>query len=120
MLSTSNSLAQGEAKSARTMAREGFFLRASEQIRQKFPDLVLFVTGGFRSRSGINGALEKGSCDAIGLGRPAIAFPDLPNNLLQRNDGNDRFDVVAAPSPGWIATQIRSVGSGAESVSKLV
>lgn len=119
MLSTNNSVTEHVTSSERTIAREGFFLRASQEVRQKFPQLALIVTGGFRSRNGVNAALETGACNAIGLGRPAIKYPDLPNKIMFNNELADeqaRFDVEAAPSVGWIGTKIRSAGAGAETV----
>jgi hypothetical protein len=122
MLSTRNSLARAGSTTARTAAREGFFLDASREIRRSFPNLVLIVTGGFRSRGGVRRALEDGACDAVGFGRPAVMFPDLPSKIMFNNELPDeeaRFDVEAAPPvPGWIASRIRSVGAGAETVSK--
>lgn len=120
MLSTNNSVTEHVTPSEGTIAREGFFLRASQEVRQKFPQLALIVTGGFRSRNGVNAALETGACNAIGLGRPALKYPDLPNKIMFNNELADeqaRFDVEAAPSVGWIATKIRSAGAGAETVS---
>ena len=125
MLSTKNSLHRPGA-SARAAAREGFFLDSAREIRSRFPSLVLVVTGGFRSRGGVLKALEEGSCDAVGLGRPAVAFPDLPSKIMlndKLSDEKARFDVEPAPAPavpGWIASRIRSVGAGAETVSREV
>lgn len=123
MLSTKNSLHRPGA-SARAAAREGFFLDSAREIRNRFPSLVLVVTGGFRSRGGVLKALEEGSCDAVGLGRPAVAFPDLPSKIMlndKLSDEEARFDVEPAPAvPGWIASRIRSVGAGAETVSREV
>ena len=122
MLSTRNSLPRAGNTTARTAAREGFFLDASREIRRNFPHLVLIVTGGFRSREGVRRALEDAACDAVGFGRPAVKFPDLPSKIMFNNELPDeeaRFDVEAAPPvPGWVASRIRSVGAGAESVSK--
>ncbi|KAH6988447.1 hypothetical protein EDB80DRAFT_755890 [Ilyonectria destructans] len=117
MLSTNNSVTEHVTPSERTIAREGFFLRASQEVRQKFPQLALIVAGGFRSRNGVNTALETGACNAIGLGRPALKYPDLPNKIMFNNklaNEQARFEVEAAPSVGWIATKIRSAGAGAE------
>lgn len=82
---------------------------------------MLVVTGGFRSREGVLKALEDGACDAVGIGRPAVKFPDLPEKVVF-NDGlrdeEARFDVEPAPPvPSWITNRIRSVGAGAETVS---
>jgi tRNA-dihydrouridine synthase len=121
MLSTTHSTptSSSKPKKASTVAREGFFLEAAKEIRRQFPDLVLFITGGFRSARGIEDALATSACDAICLGRPAVRYPNLPRwvgGIAEGSGGDARFDVEAAPSPGWIATKIKSAGSGAESV----
>ncbi|EWY83200.1 hypothetical protein FOYG_13045 [Fusarium oxysporum NRRL 32931] len=116
MMSTNSSVQPNSAES-RSSIREGFFLRTSEEIRRRFPDLTLLVTGGFRSRNGIAGALDKNACDLIGLGRPAVKYPQLPSQIMFNKDVRDdeaRFDVESAPGGGWLASKVRSVGAGAE------
>ncbi|RKL38514.1 hypothetical protein BFJ72_g7324 [Fusarium proliferatum] len=116
MMSTDSSLQPSSAKS-RSGIREGFFLRTSEEIRRRFPDLTLLVTGGFRSRNGVAGALNDNACDLIGLGRPAVKYPELPRKIMFNEDISDaeaRFDVESAPGGGWLASKVRSVGAGAE------
>lgn len=119
MMSTDSSLQPSSAKS-RSGIREGFFLRTSEEIRRRFPDLTLLVTGGFRSRNGVAGALNDNACDLIGLGRPAVKYPELPRKIMFNEDISDaeaRFDVESAPGGGWLASKVRSVGAGTETVS---
>ncbi|EXL66791.1 hypothetical protein FOPG_17061 [Fusarium oxysporum f. sp. conglutinans race 2 54008] len=103
----------------RARARDAFFLHASQEIRNKFPDLVIILTGGFRSRTATVTALDSGTCSAVGIGRPAVKYPDLPNSIVLNKEAHTnqlgRFDVETAPSPGYIATKIRSIGAGAES-----
>ncbi|KAF5603942.1 NADH oxidase [Fusarium subglutinans] len=116
MMSTKSSLQPSSTRS-RSSIREGFFLRTSEKIRRKFPDLTLLVTGGFRSRKGIAGALDNNACDLIGLGRPAVKYPELPRKIVFNEDVSDdeaRFDVESAPAGGWLASKVRSVGAGVE------
>lgn len=118
MMGTNSSLKPNSAES-RSSIREGFFLRTSEEIRRRFPDLTLLVTGGFRSRNGIAGALDKNACDLIGLGRPAVKYPELPSQIMFKKDVRDneaRFDVESALGGGWLASKVRSVGAGAETV----
>lgn len=123
MLSTEQSLAGKSIKSARTQAREGFFLEASKRIRAEVPDLILIVTGGFRSRLGIQTALASEACDLVGIGRPAIKYPHLPRDIVFNDnlpDEEARFDIEATPSGGFLASRIASVGTGAESVSQFL
>ncbi|KAI1024063.1 hypothetical protein LB504_004994 [Fusarium proliferatum] len=116
MMSTDSSVQPSSAKSHSSM-REGFFLRTSEEIRRRFPDLTLLVTGGFRSRKGVAGALDSSACDLVGIGRPAVKYPELPRKIMFNENINDdeaRFDVESAPGGGWLASKVRSVGAGAE------
>lgn len=40
------------------------------------------VTGGFRTRNGMNDALKEEAADLIGIARPACLEPGLPRKLL--------------------------------------
>lgn len=42
----------------------------------------IVVTGGFRTEEGIEAALSNGDTDLIGLARPLILQPDLPEKLI--------------------------------------
>ncbi|GAC1629339.1 MAG: hypothetical protein NVS9B10_20410 [Nevskia sp.] len=44
--------------------------------------MPLMVTGGFRTRAGMDAALAARECDVIGLGRPLCGETDLPRRLL--------------------------------------
>ncbi|RAK95597.1 NADH:flavin oxidoreductase/NADH oxidase family protein [Aspergillus ibericus CBS 121593] len=106
-------------KSARTVAREAFFLEFARAIRAEFPGTPLMVTGGFRTRQGMEKALADGDCDMIGIGRPAVLNPTLPNDILLNPDvPEERARLATQPiSPSRIIklTGIKSAGSGAES-----
>ncbi|MES0874983.1 NADH:flavin oxidoreductase/NADH oxidase family protein [Sinimarinibacterium thermocellulolyticum] len=66
-----------------TRLREAYFLDYAERIR-KIATMPLMVTGGFRTRAGMEEALVSGCCDVIGLGRPLCTDPDFPKRLLAR------------------------------------
>ncbi|PWY80731.1 FMN binding oxidoreductase [Aspergillus sclerotioniger CBS 115572] len=106
-------------KSARTVAREAFFLEFARAIRAEFPGIPLMVTGGFRTRQGMEKALADGDCDMIGIGRPAVLHPTLPNDILLNADvPEERARLITQPiSPSRLIkmTGIKSAGSGAES-----
>lgn len=68
--------------SGRTAAREAFFMEFARAIRDNFKDVPLCVTGGFRTRQGMEAALEEGACEMVGLGRPAVLNPALPKNVI--------------------------------------
>ncbi|WP_428381363.1 NADH:flavin oxidoreductase/NADH oxidase family protein [Nevskia ramosa] len=64
-----------------TRKREAYFLEYAAAIR-KVATMPMLVTGGFRTRAGMDEALASGDCDLIGLGRPLCGEPDLPKRLL--------------------------------------
>ncbi|KAK3350526.1 hypothetical protein B0H65DRAFT_90676 [Neurospora tetraspora] len=106
-------------KSERTKAREAFFLEFAKIIRTKFPKLPLMVTGGFRTRQGMEAALATDDCDMIGIGRPAVINPSLPANLILNPEIPDAdarlFDKKVEPH--WIFEKLGMksvVGAGAE------
>ncbi|OAA76980.1 Aldolase-type TIM barrel [Akanthomyces lecanii RCEF 1005] len=119
MMSNDQSLAGRPMKTARTQAREGFFIETSKRIRAEFPDLIIILTGGFRSRPGIQAALESGACDLVGIGRPAIKYPHLPKDIVFNShlpDDEARFDIDLV-NRTWLASYIPPVGAGVETVS---
>jgi len=82
--------------------REAFFLDFAERIREH-TRVPLLVTGGFRTRAGMDDALETGATDLVGLARPLATEPDLPNRLL---DGS-----AEAALPIKLATGIKKLDS---------
>lgn len=111
--------AADEQAVTRGSPREAFFLEFAQAVRQKFPDVVLIVTGGFRTRRGMEAALKSNSCDLVGLGRPAAAIPHLPKDLILNDEVSDEdahmnFAKVKVP---WLAKMIplKLVGMGVES-----
>ncbi len=73
-----------------TKQREGYFLAYAEAVR-KVAQMPLMVTGGFRSRDVMEGALAAGTLDMVGLGRPLCVEPDIVARLLGG-------EVTTAPS----------------------
>lgn len=64
-----------------TRAREAYFFKYAVEAR-KVARMPLMVTGGFRSRSGMNEALSSGDVDVIGLGRPLCLDANFPQKIL--------------------------------------
>lgn len=106
-------------KSERTATREAFFLTFAQTLREHFPSLILMVTGGFRTRVGMEDALKSGACDIIGIARPAAVIPGLPREVILNEEvGDEDASVRLRPlvMPGWVKwVPIRSVGAGAQS-----
>lgn len=64
-----------------TVNREAFFLQYADAIRSatKTP---LMITGGFRHLPTMEGALNSGALDIVGLGRPFCVDPAFPNKMM--------------------------------------
>ena len=94
---------QGDAVELRpsTRVREAYFLGYAAAIR-RVAAMPLMVTGGFRSRAGMEAALAGGDTDLIGIARPLCTEPDAPRRLLARE-----IDVLPAHE-----SQLRLAASG--------
>lgn len=64
-------------RTTKGLAVEGQNLDNAAAIRRQVSVPVL-CTGGFQTASVIRNAIERGECDAVTIGRPLIANPDLP------------------------------------------
>ncbi|KAF4547883.1 NADH-dependent flavin oxidoreductase-like protein 3 [Elsinoe fawcettii] len=111
---------QQTLKSERSKAREAFFIEFAKAIRTEVPNVPLMVTGGFRSRQGMEAAVANGDCDLVGLGRPAVVYPTLPKDIILNSDIKDEDAVLALETieAPWILkkTGLKGVGAGAESM----
>ncbi|CEJ62877.1 hypothetical protein PMG11_11362 [Penicillium brasilianum] len=104
-------------KSDRTVAREAFFFEFAKAVRAQHPSLVLMLTGGFRTRSGMEAAIRDNACDLVGIGRPATVDPKFPLLLLDENIPNERaaLPLKLVPLPFYATILPRNlVGAGAE------
>lgn len=71
-----------------TRAREAYFMAYAAGIRQH-AKMPLMVTGGFRTRTIMNAAIDHEGIEAIGLARPLCVDTHLPQGLLE-----ERIDVA--------------------------
>jgi 2,4-dienoyl-CoA reductase-like NADH-dependent reductase (Old Yellow Enzyme family) len=104
---------------ASTAAREAFFMDYARKVRQRVA-LPLMLTGGFRTRAGMDAALAEGAIDVVGIARPLAVEPDLPRRLL---DGS-ALGAIATPSLklggaftgfldlAWHSQQLARMGQG--------
>ncbi|KAF3397377.1 hypothetical protein DPV78_007989 [Talaromyces pinophilus] len=101
-----------------TGAREAFFLDFATQIRERFPNLILMVTGGFRTRKGIKAALKEGVCDLVGIGRPAVLNADFPRLMMDEDtcpDSQAQVVLSQVQVPLWATLfGVKIMGGGAE------
>ncbi|HEY9316069.1 nitroreductase/quinone reductase family protein [Williamsia sp.] len=118
--------------SARTRAREAYFLEYAETVRTVAGHVPLAVTGGFRTHAGMTEAIASGACDIVGLGRPTAVSPTAGHTILRDSSAalattRRRLPVprrVAGTSPikaldgaldlQWHTDQLHRMGAGAE------
>ncbi|MFF7603074.1 NADH:flavin oxidoreductase/NADH oxidase family protein [Streptomyces mirabilis] len=115
----SAAMVAGASQRDSTRKREAFFLEFAERFSQEV-SVPLMLTGGFRSRQGMNDALDSGAVDVVGLARPITYEPDLPQRLL---DGTAEKSLVTPKTLGhkniddllnsaWHQQQIARMGRG--------
>ena len=111
---------KGDRKKS-TILREAYFLDYIEKAR-KLIKIPLMLTGGFRSASVMEKALEGGNLDVVGLARPFCLYPNLANQIF---DGSvERFetpipkigikflDKLGGVELPWYELQIQRIGKG--------
>ena len=111
---------KGDRKKS-TILRESYFLDYIEKAR-KLIKTPLMLTGGFRSVSVMEKALEAGNLDVVGLARPFCLYPNLANQIF---DGSvERFetpipkigikflDKLGGVELPWYELQIQRIGKG--------
>ena len=111
-----------------TQAREAYFLDYVEKVRKQ-TQTPLMLTGGFRTRKGMEAALDSDCLDIVGLARPFCLHPRLPKDLFEK-----KYDRLSAPVPKigialldkiggvelpWYEIQIQRLGQGKEPHLKL-
>ncbi len=103
-----------------TRQREAYFLEYAEQVRER-ATMPLMLTGGLRSRTAMDEALQTGAVDLIGLGRPACLEPDLAGRLLSgasaaaRPPRDLKIGIKQLDDLGeltWHTTQLWRLGAG--------
>ena len=59
------------------------------------------VTGGLRRLDAMEAALESGSADMIGIGRPMCVMTDAPKRLLEGEAELPRYENILSLLPRW-------------------
>jgi 2,4-dienoyl-CoA reductase-like NADH-dependent reductase (Old Yellow Enzyme family) len=107
-----------EQKKESTKAREAYFIEFAETIRPHLPQTKIYVTGGFRTLSGMTRALEANACDGIGISRPLAAEQYLCKEILERRVTGALQNLVPLPqNPQASSSQLHQLGRGQEKVS---
>ncbi|CAF1240284.1 unnamed protein product [Rotaria sordida] len=73
-----------DTRSKRTNRLDTNFIEFVAKVR-KTTKIALIVTGGFRTREGMNDAIRSDACDFVGIARPVCIQFNLPQILLNRN-----------------------------------
>ncbi|KAL7949758.1 FMN-linked oxidoreductase [Trichoderma barbatum] len=98
------------SRSASTLAREAFFLDFAKEIRDRFRHVPLMVTGGFRTREGMEAALREDACDIVGVARPAALNPSLPKNLIFNKEiQNEDARAYSRKTPDMLLAKLLGV-----------
>ena len=92
------------AVAASTRAREAYFLEFAARVRRVVPpNFALMVTGGFRSRDGMQDALDIGACQVIGIARPLCGDPIAGKRLLSGEARSlPTYEKKLRVGPGWL------------------
>ena len=85
-----------------TQLREAYFVDFAKAMQDKV-NVPLMVTGGFRQRLVMEQALQTGSADIIGLGRPLCVMTDAPKQLFEGLDELPRYEESLSLLPNWLA-----------------
>jgi 2,4-dienoyl-CoA reductase-like NADH-dependent reductase (Old Yellow Enzyme family) len=94
-----------EKRKESTIAREAYFLEYADDIKKAI-SIPLMVTGGFRSRTGINAALANNACEVIGIGRPLCADPySLQKMINGEIDQLPDYEKTLSVGPGWLSSR---------------
>jgi len=106
-----------------TLQREAYFSEFAAKVREHI-QVPLMLTGGFRTKAGMQAALDCGDVDLVGLGRPFTAFPKVAKELLNgsreecqlpdTSTGISKLDKMGAVDLTWHAMQMRKMGQGLE------
>lgn len=91
----------------RTAAREAYFLEFAPRIQASLETAKLMVTGGFRSREGMEQALAEDGIDLVGLARPLIVDPAVSKHLLAGSAATRRIENELRVGPGPLSPQSR-------------
>ncbi|WP_182379372.1 NADH:flavin oxidoreductase/NADH oxidase family protein [Nocardioides sp. WS12] len=74
--------AMGGSAASSTRAREAYFLEYARSVRGEAGAVPIAVTGGFRTRSAMEEAVNAGDCDLVGMARPTVTTTDAAHGIL--------------------------------------
>jgi len=111
----------GSMQKKSTQEREAYFMDYIYKVR-KLLKTPLMLTGGYRTVTAMERAIEQGALDVVGLARPFTLYPDLPNRIF---DGTLTHLNIPSPKTGikmldksgfidikWHEVHIHRLGAG--------
>lgn len=69
-----------EKPTVQGIGKGAFFIKYAQKVKQAVT-VPVAVTGGFSTANGMSKAIENHEADLIGLARPLVLLPDLPNQF---------------------------------------
>lgn len=98
--------------------REAYFIEFAEMIRPHLQKTKVYVTGGFRTTSGMVRAIKDGACDGVGLARPLAAEPYFCREIMAgRLQGAIENFVPLPMHTAASGTQLHQIGKGHNLIS---
>lgn len=94
--------AMSGAAASSTRAREAYFLDYARSVREAAQGVPLAVTGGFRTRAGMENALIDGDCDIVGIARPTVTTTDAADAILSGRERTLRTHEIAVGMRGLV------------------
>lgn len=99
-------------------AREAYFIEFAEMIRPHLKKTKVYVTGGFRTASGMVRAIETNACHGVGLGRPLSAEPYFCRDIISGKISGAIENLVPLPQNTQASgTQLHQIGFGDPTIS---
>ena len=91
--------AMGGSAAPSTRAREAYFVDYAHSVRREAGEVPIAVTGGFRSRTAMDDALDAGDCDLVGIARPTVTATDAAALLDGRTATVATHEIRAGVRP---------------------
>jgi 2,4-dienoyl-CoA reductase-like NADH-dependent reductase (Old Yellow Enzyme family) len=104
-----------------TLKREAYFLEYTEKLKKETA-IPIVLTGGFRTRTAMEEALQSGATDFIGIARPSAVNPKFANDLISGVEKSLAIKPIKTGLPfidnkglleiTWYSQQLTRIGKG--------